>query len=250
MMKTFKKLILSSVALLMSITPVFAESYSGDQNNWTVDFDGSKMSSTFKNSTISDSVSQMQPGDDVTFKVSLTNKYSETTDWYMTNEVLQTLEEAQAVAKGGTYSYVLTYIDPNGESTLLYSNDSETLGGWDVENDGKEYVYKGDEGLHQATTSLENYFYLDTLAANQTANVTLRIKINGDGEGNSYQDTLAKVKMNFAVELTKSTSKKIHKSVDTSDTSNILMYSVIALVAGLACVGLVIYNVKSRKEED
>lgn len=245
-MKHLRRLSLLLASGVLALTPVSAMEFTGS-DDWSVSFDGSKMNSNFKSSSISESVSKMQPGDTAYFEVSLSNQYSESTDWYMSNEVLQTLEDTQTVAEGGAYSYTLTYIDPDGKSTLLYSNDTDTIGG---SENGGEYIIDGYEGLEQATTSLKDYFYLDSLGSKKGGKVTLKVRLEGETQGNDYQDTAAKLQLNFAVELTTGKSRKIHKEIpDTSDPSNILMYSLIALVAGIACVGLVVYNVKSRKEE-
>ena len=50
---------------------------------------------------------EMQPGDDVTFVINLRNDYSKTTNWYMTNKIVSSLEEG--TAKNGAYSYHLWY---------------------------------------------------------------------------------------------------------------------------------------------
>lgn len=43
----------------------------------------------------------MQPGDSITLKVEIKNSDTGSTDWYMTNEAIQSLEDAADVAKGG-----------------------------------------------------------------------------------------------------------------------------------------------------
>ena len=72
----------------------------------------------------------------------------------MTNEVLQTLEDAQDSASGAAYEYRLTYVDSKNKETVLY--DSSTVGG--------EGSSAAGEGLKQADTSLDEYFYLGRLA--------------------------------------------------------------------------------------
>lgn len=243
----FKKFIGLTTALVMllavSVT-ARAEEFSGG-DGWSVTFDGSQMTSTFKNTDIDDAVYQLQPGDTVTIHLKLANAYSANTDWYMTNEVLQSLEDSQTVAEGGAYSYILKYVNPKGESNLLYSSD-------DV---GGESINESGEGLRQATDSLEDYFYLDTLAAGEEGEITLVVKLEGETQGNTYQDTLAKLQMNFAVELT-STATGTHtpggntpgnKIIKTGDNSKVLMYSLLALLAGLICAGLAFYKINQSR---
>ena len=250
-----KKWLASVLALLLAVTPItaYAEDFSGG-DGWKVSFDGKKMTSTFKNTDIDDKIYEMEPGDTVDFHIQLKNEYKQTTDWYMTNKVLESLEDAQTVAEGGAYSYILTYIKQDGTKETLYS--SEEVGG--------ETKNASGEGLHQATNSLKDYFYLDRLKSGQSGEITLKVKLEGETQGNTYQDTLAKLQMNFAVELvddsttpgtpdnpTKTPSKKTpsRTTVKTGDNSRVLLYSVIALIAGLVCAGAVVYNVRQNRED-
>ena len=84
-----------------------AEDYIGG-NGWYVRFVGNKMESNFKSSDIADAISALQPGDSIAISISLENKDTSATDWYMTNKVLQSLEDSQNVAEGSAYTYVLT----------------------------------------------------------------------------------------------------------------------------------------------
>ena len=187
-----KIFVFAAVVLAFLSVPlvVHAETYSGG-NGWNVTFDGTNLNSTFKSSDVNDTMRPLQPGDTVNITLQLHNTYDALTDWYMTNEVLQSLEDSQSVANGGAYSYVLTYIDPTGASELIYS--SETIGG---ENAGIQ-----DQGLHQATGTLEDFFYLGDLDIGETAQILLTVSLEGETQGNDYQDTLAKLQMNFGVEV-------------------------------------------------
>ena len=51
-------------------------------------------------------------------QVKIKNSGEEQTDWYMSNEVLESLEGGSK-AEGGAYTYVLTYYDPSGEEAVL-----------------------------------------------------------------------------------------------------------------------------------
>lgn len=253
-----KRWFASVLALLLAFTPVMAhaEDFTGG-DGWKVSFDGKKMTSTFKNTDIDDEIYKLEPGDTVDIHLALKNEYSKTTDWYMTNEVLESLEDTQSVAEGGAYSYILTYIGPDGTKDVLYS--SEEVGG--------ETKNASGEGLHQATNSLKDYFYLDRLKSGESGEITLKVKLEGETQGNAYQDTLAKLQMNFAVELvdesstpsnggnhssdsTNSSSGTRTKTVKTGDNSHILLFSILALVAGLVCAGTVIYNISQNKKNE
>ena len=174
----------------------------------------------------------------------------------MTNEVLQTLEDAQNSASGAAYEYRLTYVDSKNKETVLY--DSSTVGGEGSSTAG--------EGLKQADASLDEYFYLGRLAKGESGTVYLKVGVEGETGNNGYQQTLAKLRMTFAVEKVKEgqtiekntvIEKKVpqknnlttsRKAVKTGDTSNLLMYSVIGLVGGLIFLiaGIILLN-NSRK---
>lgn len=186
--------LLLSVSLAASMgTAVYGETSHGSPD-WGVAFTpDSKMESNFKTADIDEAIYGMQPGDTAVIKLSLENKNSTTTDWYMTNEVLYSLEDrsANAATGGGAYTYVLTYTNKDGEKRTLFSSD--TVGG--------EKASEAGEGLHGATGALEDFFYLDTLAKGQGGAITLKVSLDGETQGNDYQDTLADLAMNFAVEL-------------------------------------------------
>ena len=160
----------------------------------------------------------------------------------MTNQVLQSLEDSQSVASGGAYSYILTFTAPDGSNRILYSS----------ENVGGDTVGESGEGLHQATNAMKDYFYLDELAKGEKAEIALTVKLEGETQGNTYQDTLAKLQMNFAVELLSSGSTPLsnHVVIKTGDNNQVLLFSALALAAGLVLVVLFVVRVKRTRKED
>lgn len=213
--------------------------YSGD--GWSVYFDGDKMTSTFKSSDIDDVIYRMEPGDTADIHLDLENKYSAVTSWYMTNEILQSLEDSQKVAEGGAYSYVLTYYNPEGQARVLY--DSDEVGG--------EQITEAGEGLHQATDALADYFYLDDLNSGESGEITLKVHLEGETQGNAYQDTLAQLQMNFAVELGNAhaggSTRRVVQMPRTGDPGQLARYVIVAVAA----VGFMIPGISNirRKEE-
>ena len=244
MKKKILCLMMAAVLAVGAPLTAFARDYQG-ADGWQATFDGSKLNSNFKDEDVTDSMSEIQPGDSITLHVQLTNQDSSNTDWYMTNEVLQTLEDAQD-----------SYVDSKNKETVLY--DSSTVGGEGSSTAG--------EGLKQADASLDEYFYLGRLAKGESGNVYLKVGVEGETGNNGYQQTLAKLRMTFAVEKVKEgqtikkntvIEKKVpqknnlttsRKAVKTGDTSNLLMYSVIGLVGGLIFLiaGIILLN-NSRK---
>lgn len=250
-----KIMCLFSAILLLAAMPItaHAEHFQGS-DGWLVEFLGDQMVSNFESHQIQEEIYNIQPGDSVIFEVELDNKADFTTDWYMTNEVLRTLEESNNCAEGGAYTYILTYVDPEGTENLLYT--SEVVG-------GEEDTTLEGEGLHQATNNLEEYFFLDRLEAGEGGYVSLYVMLDGETQGNDYQDTLARLQVNFAVEKvltetitnhitvteTKVITNVITNVVKTGDESPIVLLSVLALVCGVALLILALVSMKRSHRE-
>lgn len=250
-----KKILCLAMTLILVLgmpLTVHAEDYEG-ADNWSVTFNGKKMKSNFTTAELSEEILNLQPGDSITIQIKLKNTAVPRTDWYMTNEVLETLEESNNSAEGGAYTYILTYKDPQGKVTTLYS--SEVVGGEET----PEAIANEGEGLHQATNSLEKYFFLDRIANGEKGYITLYVKLDGETQGNDYQDTLARLKMNFAVEmldegtyLTHTTTQgetRVVRVVKTGDNSQLVLFSTLALVSGLAILAIAVKSMKRREEK-
>ena len=199
MKKIMKKLVspalLAAVLICALSVTAFAELIPTEKS-WSVSFTEKKvMVSDFKTKEMDDQVYGLQPGDYTDIVLNLKNDYDETVDWYMTNKVLKSLEDTRAEdtgLQGGAYSYILTFKNTStGKETVLFSSDR--VGG---EGESKSGV-----GLHQTTGALQDWFYLDTFKKGEGGTLTLRVALEGETQGNDYQDTLAQLQMQFAVEL-------------------------------------------------
>lgn len=190
MKRRWKGVSLAAALVLLLVVPVtaLAEDRQG-ASGWQVAFDGKKMESNFTSGGMNDEVNAMQPGDSVELTITLKNDFNGKANWYMKNEVLQSLEDAGDAA-GGAYDYLLTYTDAAGETSILYS--SEKFGG-----DGRI----GGVGLHGATTTLEDYFFLEQMDGGTSGVVKLKVALDGETLVNDYQNTLARLQMDFATEL-------------------------------------------------
>ena len=258
-----KILCLAMIALMVIGTPLTAnaEHFEGSKN-WNVTFDGNTMKDNFTGSQVTESILNIQPGDSITVQINLKNDASKKTDWYLNNEVLNTLENSDAGkasnAEGGAYTYLLKYHDPSGDETVLY--DSKVLGG------DKQTADKA-EGLEQATFGRKDEFvYLDRLNKGESGYVSLYIELDGETQGNAYQETLAKLRMNFAVEkvndetITKEIEKEdkevvvvtkyVPSMVKTGDNSRLVLFSSLALVSGLAILIYAFVLMKKRCERE
>lgn len=226
-----------------------AEDYFGKEG-WSVSFTAENaMESNFRTADMNDAVSGLQPGDSITFGLDLKNENQDATDWYMTNKVLYSLEDrsANSGTAGGAYTYVLTYKDHVGTETVLFSSD--TVGG--------ENVSAGGEGLHEATGALEEYFYLDTLTNGQAGRIQLVVSLDGETQGNDYQDTLADLQMNFAVELNVTpTDEEVPGEptrraniVRTSDESDLGGLFIAMTASGVLLLAMAVYSLRQGRKE-
>lgn len=253
-----KKIVcLAMIAIMALGIPMTAnaEVMKGSED-WKVTYEKNGISSNFKGAE-KEVLENLQPGDTIQLQIKLENKSSKKSDWYMANEVLQSLEDG-TTASGGAYTYILTYTDPSGNVDTIYSN--ERVGG-ELSN-----TRSVDElvGLNQATNMLKEHFYLDRLNAGETGIVRLSVTLDGETQGNDYQQTLAELQMDFAVEeVVEITHKEVEKierpktivqqkvvttSVKTGDASQIALLSAAALVSGIALIAVVVRQAKGRKK--
>ena len=218
----------------------FAKDYQG-KDGWQAEFDGKELKTNFESTALADEAVNVQPGDSITLKVRILNSVKDETDWYMSNEVIKTLEDDKAAAAGGAYEYRLTYTGSSSGETVLY--DSETVGGDEANPNG--------EGLHETDESLKDFFFLERLAKDGSGVVSLTIKVDGETQGNGYQETLAKLQMNFAVEKVAPGKKTVITTiVKTGDTSKALLFSGLALASGIVLLIFGLLYLKKNRNED
>lgn len=186
----FKRIIniIFVIMFLLPVAGVQADSYPKIETDWRVVFKDKKLTSNYDSATINAALRGMQPGDDAVLEFTLVNDYNQTVGWWASNDIIKSFEES-SVASGGAYGYALEYVDPNSNRTVLYS--SESVGG-----ENQTFI-----GLHGATDALNNRFYLGEIPAGKTAVVRVKVSLDGETQNNSYQDTLASLQINFAVEL-------------------------------------------------
>lgn len=252
-----------AAAVFIAAAPQTARADEGDVNigKGHVTFTKEKkMDSDFRNHHIEKTFSGLQPGDSREFEITIKNENPSTTDWYMSNKVIQSLEEANKAAAGGGYTYYLSYTDSKKKETILY-NSNRVGGDEKTTPDGTTL-----EGLHQATNQMEvdeEYFFLDDLKEGQSGKVLLKIELDGETQGNDYQDTMAELGLKFAVELPETGSQKkqreikrvnrtvreMRNAVKTGDERNMLPYFIIGAISGLILLLVGFYSLSLRKKE-
>lgn len=242
MKKKITGILATFMILVLAVTPVLADDPYTGADDLTVTFtEKGEVISSFSKGDLDKPLSALQPGDTAEFKITLINNYKDPTDWWMNNAIIRSLEESNGTATGGAYEYELVFEGPSGERTL-YS--SAVVGG------------EVGEGLYEATDALEEDFFLDTLSKGQTALVRLDVTLDGETQGNMYQDTLADLTMEFAVEIeapqtiTPTPPGKITQTpVPTGDLNDLVPY-ISALVAGAAILAIAIALVFRRRKEE
>lgn len=241
-------LVMTAFMIAGTSASVFADNIQGNED-WKVQFDGERMNSSFNTSDVNAAVYKLLPGDSMELEIGIENTSKEKTDWYMTNEIIQSLEESQNAAEGGAYTYCLAYVNHENKETVLYSSDKV----------GGESQGAAGEGLEQATDAMGDYFYLDRLSAGEAGKVHLTVALDGETQGNGYQDTLAKLQINFAVEKVTADvvykpgdpvkiteTKKVFKSgPKTGDETKIIAVCAVTLVSGLV---LLFFGIKAIRK--
>ena len=246
-MKNIRKLSVLLIAFLMVFTMAgnaFAETVDliGDAR-----FDGKEVKSSLNADEMAKALSDLQPGDQMTVTVTYQNDYEKDTDWYMANEILQTLEKTDQARKtvegtgtpsGGGYKYELIHTDKDNKDTVLFSNTKV----------GGEATPDSMEGLEQATNALDDWFYLETLSQGQKGKLTLTILFEGETEVNDYMDTEGAVNIRFAVNISEEDNppgEPNHKQkVKTGDPTVLLPY------VGKMIIGLVLLVPLFRRKKD
>ena len=235
-----KKILASLLAALMIVSaasPAYAEHYKGSED-WkvTITAEG-QMVSNFTSSDVEKLAAQnIQPGDDITVQITVVNEHADSVNLYMSNKVLQSMEDS-AKASNGAYTYTLKYAGATANDTIY---DSDTVGGEDV--------YKAAEGLHGATSSLEDYFLLETLPTGKSGAVTLFVSLDGESQGNSYQNAFADLQINFAAEILSTVTPP--PPVKTGDETNLLPLYIAMGVSGAVLLGAAFWMVSKRRKED
>ena len=231
-------------------TPAYAKHISGS-SDWHVTYtEGGRIEDNYSESGVEADIRKLQPGDDLTITVELRHEGKASADWYLSNEVLKSLEAGDATGSG--YGYVLAY-EGSGGSREIYR--SSTVGG------------TGSAGLLEATPTLDDYFYLDTLSTGGRGKVTLTVSLDGETEQNAYFNQFARIRLSFAAEERKvpvpSTGSESEGGGDASGTAdagarsivktgeetNLLPLYVTMLASGTGLAAFVLVDIRKRRGE-
>ena len=196
MKKKLFSLLMAALLMLALSATAFADpipAADGWQVTYTAD---NKMESNFSSDAIADTLSNLQPGDDTTFTVTVKNASNTTVDWYMLNHILDSLEDTSSYgAVNGGYTYILNYTTSGGSVRELYSSNRVGGGGQDG------YITPAGEGLNEIDDALKSYMFLERMASGGSGTVTLYVALDGESQDNAYMNSAAELQMRFAVEV-------------------------------------------------
>ncbi len=209
-------------------------------------YNGETITSNFDAAGPDVSQSHLEPGDEVDYVVTYTNNTKETTEWYMINEVLETLEKNNNQAENGGYTYLLQNVGPDGTVTTLFSNE-KTVGGTNENEKG----YTIPEGLKQATNATGEYFFIQELKPYQSGKTILHVTFDGESEVNDYMDTQGALMVKYAVEKKApgSKTKIIYSHTKTGDPMNLLLIIALMSAALLIAILAILSWKRERREE-
>lgn len=182
-MKKYSKLIcllMAGAFILGQSLFVNADDGDGIQYNEVV-FDGKNMTDNFS----PESFSGMTPGDEKTVEIVLKNTGSKA-DWYMKNSIASELADGY-VKSGGAFEYEVKHGDQ-----VLFSSKKIT------DNNA-------DNDINKSIESINDYVYLGTFAPGAESKISIRIKIEGETQTNTYQESLSQVFAQFAATYGQST---------------------------------------------
>ena len=205
----------------------------------TFTFDGNDIVNSAADDDIDAKIKDLEPGDSVSFTFNYKNSSSEETEWYLSNEVVRTLEEA--IANGdneGGYTYKLVNDGYSEDMTIF---DSEAVGG-DYTPDGIP------EGLKGATDATEEYIHIDKVPAGKGGTTTLTVTLDPESQANSYMASNGQLRISYAVETIENETVYKYKKVDTGDRTNLLL-PVITFTGALALLVLAVLSYRKDRKD-
>ena len=244
-----KRIITAVAVIITAVSVCLAPAFAADRPDGTATFDGKTIKSDFSSSKIAKTIGNLQPGDSASFAVDFKNASGIDTDWYMINEVLDSLEDlnsdkarninAKKAPADGAYTYSLVYVNDSGKKEVLFSND--TVGG---KEEGVAL-----KGLHQATNATGKFFYIDSLKPGQKGTILLSVKLDGQTEANSYMDTDAKIKVSFAVEKKAKPGNPSNPPVKTPKTGDAgYLPALLTFMGGLILLALCVLSFRKDRK--
>ena len=235
--KRITTLLLALMMVLLMSQIVYAE------NGGTFTYRGGDTIEGDANAQKAIDFSGLEPGDSMSLDFTYVNESDATTTWYLSNDVVTSLEDDTDATNGG-YTYILKNNGVKEGEQILFSSDA-------VGGDEKYDPDKKDTGLHDAVNALgEDWIYIDELAPGERGTTTLTVALDGESQTNVYEDRDGTLKIAYAVEEQAPGETIIipNNVTKTGDSFNPL-YAILALTAALLAILLAVLSYfKDRKD--
>lgn len=156
----------------------------------TVTFDGKQIvHSNYDVTDFGDAFDNMLPSETRTQEILLKNADQRAIDFYMSAQVLKSLQE---IGADNAFYHVSLDLVQNGISTRIYGDGQElvTVGGSN----------NGARGLKELDDSLDTYYLLAVMKAGETAKLQLTVELDGESGDNVYMARDGKIQFDFRVQ--------------------------------------------------
>ncbi len=205
-----KKYLNIALALTVTLAGVFASNLQANAETSTIEWDetynGTGFTSTFESDK--DTISGAMPGDTISFDVNYKNGSTKTSQFYLSTDVIKTLEEKDGEstgASGGAYTYVIT--STIGDDTQILF-DSKLVGG----------DYEDVVGLNQVDSQENEFLVLGELKSGESGVLKVEIVLDGNTQDNSYMSQLATLSLQLGALPTDLLNEKITRTVTNTVT--------------------------------
>ena len=186
----------------------------------------------------------MAPGDTRTQTIELVNENENTVSFYMAQDTLTTLEEANN-ASGGAYTVSLKVGSSEADAVSMLD---AVAGGYKTNGDTTEASNNGLADIDE----LKDYTFITTLAKGEKRNMYLTISLEGEGldstELSDYTAAIADLGVNFQVSYDDSTPETVRNTVTRIENVVIPLANAVktgdetqlAFYVGLLAIGVII----------
>lgn len=236
-MKKITTLLLSLTMVLMMSQAAFAE------NGGTFTYRGGSTIEGDEAAQKPIDFSGLEPGDSMELEFTYVNDSDEDTVWYLSNDVIKSLEDGSDATDGG-YTYELTNKGVKEGTVTIFRSDA--VGGDETLDPDTE-----DKGLHDATNALgDDWIYIDELAPGEKGSTILKVALDGESQANVYQTTEGQLKIAYAVETIVGEDQVIHygKKINTGDETNLFLLMGTFLGSLLLLILVILSYRKDRKD--
>ena len=178
----------------------------------------------------------MEPGESREGKISLYNNSDKNMDFYINSELISNI--ADEGSKAGIYNIKIYKSVKDNEYSLLYDGvigSQDTTGNTKTDSALSGNILIGDK-------------YIATLSGGESADIRIVVTLDGETMDNSYMNKEGRIRINVSAQPN-SDAAVTKTSVMTGDNSLLMLYGVLAVIAGTAVLGTLAGLYCRRKEK-